>query len=94
MHLCSSIFLDSICRYIESKEGELGFNLAYNIDGHLTGRRKPNGSMPCWILLYAATWLSLRRTVSNCKQFLQLYIPSVARLGHADEYSQDKIYML
>ena len=48
-----NIFLDSICRYIESIVGELGFNLACNINGHLTGRRKPNGSIPCWILLYA-----------------------------------------
>ena len=48
-----NIFLDSICRYIESKADELGFSLAYNIDGHLTGRRKPNGRMPCWMLLYA-----------------------------------------
>ena len=48
-----NIFLDNICRYIEARAGELGFSLAYNIDGHLTGRRKPNGSMPCWILLYA-----------------------------------------
>ena len=48
-----NVFLDSICRYIESKAGELGLRLAYNIDGHLTGRRRPNGSMPCWCLLYA-----------------------------------------
>ena len=48
-----NVFLDSICRYIESKAGELGLRLSYNIDGHLTGRRRPNGSVPCWILLYA-----------------------------------------
>ena len=53
MHLYSSTFLDCICRYIESKADELGFSLAYNIDGHLNGRRKPNGRMPCWILLCA-----------------------------------------
>ena len=34
------VFLDSICMYIESKAGELGFKLAYNIDGHHTGRQK------------------------------------------------------
>ena len=61
-----NILLDSICRYIESKADELGFSLAYNIDGHLTGRRKPNGRMPCW-----TTWLSLRRTVNSCRQSLQ-----------------------
>ena len=48
-----NVFLDSICRYIESKAGELGLRLTYNIDGHLTGHRRSKGSMPCWILLYA-----------------------------------------
>ena len=48
-----NVFRDSICRYIESKIGGSGFQLAYNIDGHLMGRRKPNGSQPCWILLHA-----------------------------------------
>ena len=48
-----NVFLDSICRYIESKAGELGLRLAYSIDGHLTGCTRPNGSMPCWILMYA-----------------------------------------
>ena len=48
-----NIFLDSICSYVEATAGELGLTLAYNIDGHLTGRRKPNGNMPFWILLYA-----------------------------------------
>ena len=42
-----------ICRFVEAVAGELGLTLAYNIDGHITGRRKPNGSMPFWILLYA-----------------------------------------
>ena len=42
-----NVFLDSICSYIQSKVGELGFKLGYNIDGHLTGRRKPNRSQPC-----------------------------------------------
>ena len=51
MHLCASIY--SWTAYIESKAGELGFNVAYSIDGHLTGRRKPNGIMPCCDLLYA-----------------------------------------
>ena len=51
--LVFNIFLGAICRYIESKLGDLGFKLAYGIDGHLTGRRKPNGSQPCWILSYA-----------------------------------------
>ena len=32
-----NVFLDSICRYIESKAGELDLRLAYDIDGHLTG---------------------------------------------------------
>ena len=27
--------------------------MGYDIDGHLSGRRKPTGSQPCWILLYA-----------------------------------------
>ena len=48
-----NVFLDSICKYIHSKIGDLGFQLGYNIDGHLTGRRRPNASQPCWILLYA-----------------------------------------
>ena len=48
-----NVFLDSICAYIKSKASELGFRLASNIDGHLTGRRRPNGVVPCWILLYA-----------------------------------------
>ena len=51
--LLFNIFLDSICRYVEATAGELGLTLACNIDGHLTGRRKPDGSMPLWILFYA-----------------------------------------
>jgi len=35
-------FLDSICRYIESKTGELGLKLGYSIDGHLIDCRIPN----------------------------------------------------
>ena len=27
--------------------------MAYSIDGHLIGRTRPNGSQPCWILVYA-----------------------------------------
>jgi len=34
-----NIFLDSTCRYIKSKAGDLGLKLTNNIDGHMTGRR-------------------------------------------------------
>ena len=64
-----NVFLDSICRYIESKAGELGLRLPYNIDGHLTGRRRPNGSMSCCMLMI---WSSLGRAVSRCGQCLRL----------------------
>ena len=38
--LILSILLDSVYIYTETKADQLGFNLPYNIDGHLTGRRK------------------------------------------------------
>ena len=47
MHLYFLIFSSSICMYIESKAGDLGPNLIYNNDSRLTGRRKPNGTVPC-----------------------------------------------
>ena len=66
-----NIFLDSICRYIEAKAGELGFSLAYNTDGHLTGRRKP--SMPCWILLYADDMVIFEKNREQMQAVLALY---------------------
>ena len=73
-----NIFLDSICRYIQSKIGDLGFQLGYNIDGHLTGRRKPNGSQPFWILLYAddmvifeKDWEQLQEELAVVQQALE-----------------------
>ena len=65
-----NVFLDSICRYIESKAGELGLRLAYNIDGHLTGRRRPNGSMPCWILLYADDMVTFEKSREQMRAVL------------------------
>ena len=39
--------LDRVRRYVQSKLGDLGFQLANNIDDHLLGRKKPDGSQQC-----------------------------------------------
>ena len=62
------MFLDSICRFglnIESKAGDLGLKSTYNIDGHSTGCRKPNGSVLPGSYNLQMTWSSLRRIVSR-----------------------------
>ena len=41
------IGLDRICRFMESKLGDLGFQSAYNIANHLPGRKNPYGSQQC-----------------------------------------------
>ena len=63
--ICFNVFLDSICKYVQSKFADLGSQLHYNIDGHLTGRRKPNGSQPCWILSCADDMVIFKK---NCEQ--------------------------
>ena len=93
--LCFSMCsLDSICRYIESKAGELGLRLAYNIDGHLTGRRRPNGSMPCWILLYADDMVIFEKSRDQMRAVLAVVHQALEDWGMQMSISKTKYHAL
>ena len=92
--LLFNIFLDSICRYIEFQADKLGFSLAYNIDGHLTGRRKPNGRMPCWMLLYADDMVMVDKNREQLQALIASVYQASAGLGNAHEHPQDNVLLL
>ena len=84
------VFLDSICMYIESNAGELGFRLVYNIDGHHTGRRRPNGSMPCWTLLYADDMLIFEKNREQMQAVLAVVHQALEDWGMQMSISKTK----
>ena len=85
-----NIFLVSMCSYIESKLGDLGFRLAYNIDRHLTGRRRPKGSQPCHILPYADDMVNFEKRAAAGSACCSA--AGTRRVGHAYEHPQDTIH--
>ena len=63
------------------------------VPGRLIGRRKPNGKMPYCILLYADDMVIFEMNRERMHAIMQMCIKP-CRMGHTDEYPQDKMIML